>query len=166
MPSNSKEYDKQYREAHKEKYNAYAREYYKQHREEKIAYQKTYRAQKKNDPDYKEKIRARSLKRYHNPNTNLSLRLRHRIYMAITKKGYHKNKKVEEILGCSIDTFKEYITALFQPGMSWDNYGEWHLDHIKPLSLAQNEQEIYKLCHYTNYQPLWAQDNLQKGNKF
>ena len=47
--------------------------------------------------------------------------------------------------------------------MSWDNYGEWHIDHIKPLALANTEKETYELCHYTNLQPLWAIENLQKG---
>ena len=61
---------------------------------------------------------------------------------------------------------KTYIASLFQKGMSWDNYGEWHLDHIKPISLATTEEEVYKLCHYTNYQPLWAKDNIIKGAKY
>jgi hypothetical protein len=49
--------------------------------------------------------------------------------------------------------------------MSWDNYGKWHIDHIIPLSSANNEDEVYKLCHHTNLQPLWAEDNLKKSNK-
>jgi hypothetical protein len=49
--------------------------------------------------------------------------------------------------------------------MSWDNHGEWHIDHIIPLSSAKNESDLYKLFHYTNLQPLWAFDNLSKGNK-
>ena len=49
--------------------------------------------------------------------------------------------------------------------MNWENQGEWHLDHIYPVSLAKDEQELIKLNHYTNFQPLWAADNLLKGNK-
>lgn len=50
--------------------------------------------------------------------------------------------------------------------MSWDNYGRWHLDHIKPISLAKDEDEVYNLNHYTNFQPLWMLDNLKKSNKY
>ena len=49
--------------------------------------------------------------------------------------------------------------------MSWDNRIEWHLDHIIPISLATTEEEIIKLNHYTNFQPLWAEENIRKGNK-
>jgi len=49
--------------------------------------------------------------------------------------------------------------------MSWDNYGEWHIDHIIPLCSATTVEELEKLCHYTNLQPLWAEENLFKGGK-
>ena len=50
--------------------------------------------------------------------------------------------------------------------MTFENHGEWHLDHIKPISLAKSEEEIIELNHYTNFQPLWAKDNLSKSNKY
>ena len=51
--------------------------------------------------------------------------------------------------------------------MTWENHGHggWHIDHIIPLDSALSEEELYKLCHYTNLQPLWAKDNIRKGNK-
>jgi hypothetical protein len=49
--------------------------------------------------------------------------------------------------------------------MSWENRDEWHIDHIIPLSSANSEEELYKLCHYTNLQPLWAEENIKKSNK-
>ena len=49
--------------------------------------------------------------------------------------------------------------------MSWENHGEWHIDHKKPLASAKTEEELKKLCHYTNLQPLWALDNIRKGAK-
>jgi hypothetical protein len=49
--------------------------------------------------------------------------------------------------------------------MNWDNRKDWHLDHIYPVSLAKDEQELIKLNHYTNFQPLWAIENMSKGNK-
>ena len=60
---------------------------------------------------------------------------------------------------------KEHLELQFVDGMSWDNRSEWHIDHIIPLSSAKTDEEIYKLCHYTNLQPLWAEDNLKKSNK-
>lgn len=80
--------------------------------------------------------------------------------------GIHVKKSTSlDILGCSMDKFVKYISAQFTEGMSLENQGEWHLDHIIPISSANSKEEIYRLCHYTNYQPLWAEDNLKKGAK-
>jgi len=81
--------------------------------------------------------------------------------------GYVKKNRSIDYLGCDINFFKEYLESKFTDGMNWDNKGfnGWHIDHIIPLSSAKNEEEVYKLCHYTNLQPLWSKDNMSKGSK-
>ena len=74
-----------------------------------------------------------------------------------------KGKRTEEILGETFDNVRLHIEKLFVDGMSWNNHGEWHIDHIIPLGSGTNEEEYIKLNHYTNLQPLWAADNLKKG---
>jgi len=88
------------------------------------------------------------------------------ITISIKGKGYKKNTKTEQILGCPIKEFKTYLADRFKPGMDWLNHGEWHIDHIKPVSLAETKEEVLKLNHYSNFQPLWAEDNLRKGAKY
>ena len=72
-----------------------------------------------------------------------------------------------KIIGCDWEELKHHIESQFQDGMSWDNWSKdgWHIDHIIPLASATNEDEMYKLNHYTNLQPLWSVDNLHKGNR-
>jgi hypothetical protein len=95
----------------------------------------------------------------------ISRNMRSRIRVFLKKTKIIKNNKTFDIVGCEPSELKIYIEQQFQNGMSWDNYGEWHIDHIIPLNSAKSEDEIYKLCHYTNLQPLWAHDNLSKGCK-
>jgi hypothetical protein len=78
------------------------------------------------------------------------------------------NKKVSlaKSIGITKYEFKSYIESKFQDGMTWDNYGDWHVDHIKPLSMAKTKDEVMELNHYTNLQPLWAIDNIKKSNKY
>jgi hypothetical protein len=94
------------------------------------------------------------------------LSLRRRTQKAF-KQGYSKSKKNIELIGCDWPSLREHIENLFQNGMTWENYGMygWHIDHIIPLSSAKTLEELEKLCHYTNLQPLWAEDNLKKSNK-
>jgi hypothetical protein len=77
----------------------------------------------------------------------------------------YKTKTTIEYLGCEIEVLKEHLEKQFVDGMTWENKGDWHFDHIIPLSSAKTEDELYKLCHYTNLQPLWAIDNIKKGKK-
>jgi hypothetical protein len=70
-----------------------------------------------------------------------------------------------ELLGTDVESFKTHIESQFADGMSWENHGEWHIDHIVPLASGKTPEDIWKLCHYTNLQPLWAADNIRKGAK-
>lgn len=144
--------------------------------------------QKKNAiPAYKEKKQAYKQKYFANPeNARKALdaankwrrdriksdpiyaligRCRARINMAFRKAGYTKRSRTHEILGCSWDFLMGYIEARFQPGMTWENRSLWHIDHIIPLASAKTEEDVVRLSHYTNLQPLWASDNLAKSDK-
>ena len=72
------------------------------------------------------------------------------------------------LLGCTYQELLKHLESQFQDGMSWDNYGEWHIDHIRPCAsfdLLDPEQQA-QCFHYTNLQPLWAEDNLRKGARY
>jgi hypothetical protein len=69
------------------------------------------------------------------------------------------------MLGCSWEQLRDHIENQFVSGMTWEDKHLWHIDHIVPLSSAKTVEELEKLCHYTNLQPLWASDNMSKGAK-
>ncbi|MNQ31951.1 hypothetical protein D3C85_453340 [compost metagenome] len=123
----------------------------KDNRESYNAYQLNYRLTRyKTDPLYA-----------------LQMTCRRRILCAMAKGGYKKSTKTEIMLGCSFEDFKTYLESKFLPGMNWENRGlyGWHIDHIIPLSSAADRDELERLCHYTNMQPMWAADNYSKGAK-
>ncbi len=95
----------------------------------------------------------------------LKVLMRRRIRAILKSKNLKRRLPSEIIVGCSYSELKSYLENKFKDGMSWDNQGSWHIDHIIPLSSAKSEQEIFKLCHYTNLQPLWAEENIRKSNK-
>ena len=99
------------------------------------------------------------------PIFKLRCHVRKMICKAIARGGYIKNSRTEEILGCSFNEFQKYIQDKFLSGMYWNNHGAWHIDHKMPLASAKSEEELIKLNHFTNLQPLWAKDNLAKGTK-
>ena len=105
-------------------------------------------------------------KRKNNPIVKLSENVRTRIRVFLSLNNIIKKNKTFDIVGCSPEFLKEYLEQKFTEGMSWELMGQHiHIDHIIPLSSANTEEEVYKLCHYTNLQPLWAEDNLKKGSK-
>lgn len=88
-----------------------------------------------------------------------------RTVKAFNRKYWAKNSKTEQMLGADYKTVMNHIESRFKKGMTWDNRNEWHIDHIIPLASAKTEKELIQLCHYTNLQPLWADENIKKGNK-
>lgn len=94
----------------------------------------------------------------------ISSNLRHRLNQAI--RNQQKSGSAVSDLGCSIPALKLHLEEQFQPGMSWKNYGQWHIDHIKPLASFDltDREDFLQANHYTNLQPLWAEDNLRKGD--
>lgn len=104
-------------------------------------------------------------RRRNDPIFKLKDSLRRRLSLFLKYKGLKKVYKFSQYIGCTQHELKEHLEKQFESGMSWDNHGKWHIDHIIPLSSAKSEEKIYKLCHYTNLQPLWAFDNISKGSK-
>ena len=93
--------------------------------------------------------------------------LRARVRAAITRSSGAKSRKTTRLIGCSVPQLRKHLEAQFTEGMTWDNHGEWHIDHIKPCAsfdLTDAEQQL-ECFNYTNLQPLWASDNLSKGAK-
>jgi hypothetical protein len=79
----------------------------------------------------------------------------------------NKAKGTLEYLGCDIENFKLHISEQFEQGMSWDNYGDWEIDHIVPIKYKNPTiEEVAERLHYTNTQPMWKSENLAKGNRF
>jgi 5-methylcytosine-specific restriction endonuclease McrA len=137
------------------------KEHAKNWREDNAKYVKEYysRADVKNRKNEYCKTRRKK-----DPVFKLAYEVRIHTNRALKNKG--KNKKTAELLGCSFEELKAHIERQFNGDMSWDNHGQWHIDHIKPLALAKTKKEAEKLCHYTNLQPLWAKENLSKGAKY
>jgi IS30 family transposase len=102
-------------------------------------------------------------RRRHNIQCRLACNLRSRMYQAV-RRGTKSGSAVRD-LGCTIAELKTWIESNFVDGMSWDNWGEWHIDHVRPLASFDLTDRIQFLqaCHFTNLQPLWAKDNLRKN---
>jgi hypothetical protein len=132
-----------------EKIRAKRTEYYNKNKIEIWEKKKVYETNKrKNDPFFK-----------------LKRNLRNRLWYALKNTSWKKNTHFTNYIGCGRDQLISHLELQFQPGMTWENYGLWEVDHIKPLANAITEQELYNLCHYTNIQPLWELDNQKKSNK-
>lgn len=86
--------------------------------------------------------------------------------MAIRDQLASKSSPTFKLLGCSVEDLMIHLESMFAEGMNWNNYGKWHVDHIRPcVSFNLFDPEEQKRCfHFTNLQPLWALDNYRKGD--
>ena len=146
--------NKKYREENSDKiikWRETNNSYFKQYRQDnKINIANYFKKRIDNDPVFKFKNNVR------------------RLILHSFKRGrrnFKKTDKTEIILGCSIEEFINYISLKFDKGMTLENHGEWHIDHIMPLASAKTKEDVIRLNNYINLQPLWAEDNLRKGSK-
>ena len=151
---------KDYHKKNGEKIKKSRKEYVKNNQDKILEYKKKYYSENK---EYF--LNWEREKRKSDPLFKLSGNMRKRINSFVKLSKFDKKTKTFNLIGCNPISLKDFLEKKFIEGMCWGNYGEWHIDHIIPLSSAKTEEEIYKLCHYSNLQPLWAQENLSKGCK-
>ncbi len=123
-----------------------------------------YAAKRRKRRDYKDWRSRYMRERYKN---DIQFRLARLISGRLNKmlRGIYTSQSLSEYLGCSFEELKQYLETRFESGMSWENHGEWHIDHVIPLASVDltNPKELARVCHYSNLQPLWADENIRKG---
>lgn len=149
-----------YREATKETRATVAKAWVDKNRDKT---RKTKAEWKKRNPASVNDYMARRIRR--DPLFHLRKRMRERLRSVLAGRGWKKSRPSQEVFGCTYEFLMTYVEAKFKDGMTWDNRGRWHIDHIIPLSSAKDEGELLALAHYTNLQPLWAEDNWAKGGR-
>jgi len=164
-------YNRAYRAANRERVLAQKRKWGEANRDKNRDYRRAYRAANKEqiaitrrawlaaNSDYFRKRRATDVP------YKIQRNLRARLHAAIKRNS--KSGSAVRDLGCSIEELKKHLEVQFEEGMTWDNWTTdgWHIDHIRPLAsfdLTDREQ-LLEAVHYTNLQPLWAEENLRKG---
>jgi hypothetical protein len=184
----SPEKQKEWSRNHPEKVKAFHRRYWEKHKEQYLEHTRRYRAE---NPDhfnelarrYKESHRMAS-RRYRKIHSE-KVKDRARKYMSAHPEklifhntitammnlyGERKTCRSHRYIGCSPGFLRNHLESLFKPGMTWENYGRkgWHVDHIVPLSWFSFKEDpslLFVASHWTNLRPLWAIENIRKGNR-
>lgn len=145
-----------------------------------------YRAARANDPEYHARNRAYKATWYKlnyeaaaaqalkykqkrmklDPFFKLKENTKTLVLMSFRAKGWSKTTRTQALLGCSYPEFIAHLHSKFKEGMTLENHGAWHIDHIKPCATAATPEELAQLFHFTNLQPLWASENLSKGSTY
>jgi len=158
-----------------EQKRAKRRAYYEKNREHEIANAKRWQAENREHIlDYQKARhrRRREIERVYNRNrihasifAYLSNVLSKRLNRVARDHGFRRCARAKELLGCSIEDLIRHLESRFTSGMSWENRGQWHVDHIRPCaSFDLTDFDQQRVCfHYTNLQPLWGRDNRKKA---
>jgi hypothetical protein len=144
-------------------------QYYKENKNRVLQRKKIYR----NTDEYKKRSREYELEyskirkvRGKTLTVRFSMSLRDILKRCLKYKGIKKNSRTFEILGYDVKKFRQRIECQFKDGMCWENYGDWEIDHKKPISKFDKSAKISLINSLCNLQPLWKKDNRMKGNKF
>jgi hypothetical protein len=146
--------------------------YWDNHEKEMKRSAEKHKKNSEKEKEYRKKNRVKineRIKKQYDEDENFRLRtnMKNRLKLFLKSKKITKKNTTFEIIGCNPEELKEHLEKQFKNGMSWENYGYygWHIDHKIPLSSAKTEEDVYRLSHYTNLQPLWSEENYKKGNK-
>lgn len=159
--------------------NEQARAWYAKHRErvkERLKAQriknpeqakaKDQRYRERHPETIRETARKSSARMRLNPYFRLVKNLRQRLYMAVRRKAALRPSR-KEMFGCTRAELIAHLTALLEPGMMWENYGDWHVDHKIPCAHFNllDPEEVRRCFHFTNLRPLWAVENIRKSDR-
>lgn len=145
---------KEWRQGKESELKTYVQQWNKDNREHVNKYKR----------DYERKRRAED------PKYRLGIRTRTAVWQLLKERNINKTNKTFALLGYTIEELMNHLENLFTDGMTWENYGEWHVDHKKPMTLFEftsTDDEGFKDCwNLENLQPLWEQENLSKGIRY
>ena len=162
-----KKQQKKYQVENSESIKKQKKIYYAENSDRFINQQKKYYAENSESiKEYQKKYKNNRLKT--DPIFRMRENMRRRLTTFFKSSNTKKTNKTAVYVGCTNECFVAHLIKQFKEGMTLESYGYrgWHIDHIIPLASAKSEEDIKKLCHYTNLQPLWWWENLSKGNKY
>lgn len=150
---------KDYADKHRDKIREYKKQYCEQHKEAVLQYKKEYQNTHREERNARSRDRAKVDSLY-----KITCQLHVRVRSAL--RGLNKSLKTSELIGCDYLFLREWLENQFIENMTWDNYGEWHMDHILPCTKFSLINPIHqKIClNYRNLQPMWGVDNMIKHN--
>lgn len=167
-----KKKNKEWRENNKDRVKENMRRWLEENKEHKKQSDREYRLN--NMEKYKETMRKWRREKYK------KLKEEGGVQFAIHKIRYNISRRIREVLtqgksdtcskyvGCTLDELRSHLESTFVEGMTWDNYGEWHIDHRIPCAAFnfEDESEVYACFYYKNLQALWARDNIKKKDTY